>query len=944
MTAKERTGKAASVRGPERVFLGWSHPAVESAVAYLQKFVPTPEQVGKVWDLSGYVIVLPTGWAVRRLLARLADLANEKRLTLLPPEVVTIGQLPEQLYAPTRPIANEPTCLLAWCVALRQLFYDDPEALKRLFPHWKPSEGGARWLGVAQSLARLRHELSSHGLGCATVCEKIRQMNPRFSDLPRWETLAALERRYQAILEGAGVCDLAQARQEALVSDSCRTDRRILLVGLVDLPPIVRTMLDRVREHLSVLIVAPQEFANRFDTFGCLIPEHWQEIPVEIPDDRVAICQQAGDQAEAVIEFLARLPPEFGVEDVTIGAADESLVPLILESLQRYQIPGRYGAGRSVLRSPVWLLLQALVTFTRDKSAEAFAALIRHPAVERWIATRMSGPMDLLTTVDEWIISRLPLLMDAEHMASESGPVKEIWELLWKHFQLDRWDDPQSITDCAESIRKVLVAFFGDVVGAWSESGEDSAQAELRKACQAVMDALGEWLVVPCGFQSELGWQVTPNELVNWLRHHLAARRIPAPLLGPSVEIMGWLDVPWDDAPVTIVTTVNEGFVPSIISYDAFLTPQLRRWLLLDDGPRRLARDAYALSLIVASRREWYLVVGRQNTAGDPLLPSRFVFSRDARRLPHQVQKFFGREADQVRRRPPRWSKAAKDPQCLGLPAPDLLVEWTEIRVTQFRDYLLCPYRFYLRHVLQLGTLSDDVEELDPLSFGNLAHEVLCEFARSKLRNSTDADEIAEFLVRKLEEQVQRRLARLSKPAVHVQIEQLKDRLRAFAEFQARHAQEWEILHAEYSPPKPVNFKVDGVPIRLIGRIDRIDRRRDAEEYLIADYKVTEQALTPEQAHRRTTEGQKTWIDLQLPLYRHLAAGVVKNRPVRLGFIVLPKETERTAWLPAEWGEEELAQADEAARDVVRRIRRGDFWPPREDAEGKFPDLAPILP
>lgn len=935
---------ARAVRQPKRVFLGWSQPAVESATRHLQEIVVPPQTAGAVWDLSPYVMVFPTGRATRRFLARLAHLAKERKLVLLPPEVMTVGQLPERLYLPSRPIANEPTCLLAWCVALRQLSYDDPKLVKRLFPHWNPSESGPRWLNVAQSLARLRYELSSSGLNCRTVVEKLRQINPQFSDLPRWEALTALERCYEATLHGAGVYDLADARQEALAQRACRTDRHIVLVGLVDLPPIVRAMLEQVADQLTVLVVAPTEFDDRFDPFGCLIPERWREVPVDIPDDRVTVCQQAGDQAEAVIEVLGQLPPDYGVEDVTIGAADESLVPLLLESLHRHQIPARYGPGRSVLRSPVWLVLEALADFATLRTAEAFAALIRHPAIEQWIVKRVTGPIDVITTVDGWITQRVPLVVDDEWMARESGPIKAIWEGLWKGLRLFEWSKTQTARDCAEMIRKVLVELFGDAVASRSENPEDPCRAELIDACRAIVEALSEWLLVPSSFQSELGWQVTPHELINWLHHHLATRRIPAIPGSPGVEIMGWLDVPWDDAPVTIVTSVNEGFVPSIVSYDAFLTPRLRRWLDLDDGPRRLARDAYALTLIVASRREWHLIVGRQNTLGDPLLPSRFVFSREPRALPHQVQKFFGREGDQIRRRPRRWSKAAPDDQYLQPPRPEIVVNWTEIRVTQFRDYLLCPYRFYLRHVLQLGTISDDVEELDPLSFGNLAHEVLCQFARSKCRNSTDADEIAEYLVRKLDEQVRKQLSSFTKPAVNVQIEQLKQRLRAFAQFQAAHAQEWEIVEAEYSPPRPVKFEVDGTPIRLIGRIDRIDRNRNSGEYLIVDYKVTEQVLTPEKAHRRTEKGEKVWIDLQLPLYRYLAASLIKNHPLYLGFIVLPKELDQTNLFLAEWGKEDLAKADETAQEVIRAIRQGIFWPPKEDAEGKFPDLAPIIP
>jgi ATP-dependent helicase/DNAse subunit B len=269
----------------------------------------------------------------------------------------------------------------------------------------------------------------------------------------------------------------------------------------------------------------------------------------------------------------------------------------------------------------------------------------------------------------------------------------------------------------------------------------------------------------------------------------------------------------------------------------------------------------------------------------------------------------------------------------------------TEIRVTQFRDYLACPYRFYLRHILQLATADDQIEELDPASFGSLAHQVLCDFARSRHRDSPDPDAIADYLVRKLESVVKHRFSAACVPPLPIQIEQLKVRLRAFATFQAEHAKRWTILHAEYEPANPVLLDVDGKAIRLLGRIDRIDQDRETGAFLIVDYKVTEgDKVTPDQLHRKKVAGERVWIDLQLPLYRRLAREVVKDTGASLGYIVLPKNTEATGLYQAEWTEDELIQADETARDVVRKIWRGEFWPPNPDAEGRFPELSPILP
>jgi len=44
----------------------------------------------------------------------------------------------------------------------------------------------------------------------------------------------------------------------------------------------------------------------------------------------------------------------------------------------------------------------------------------------------------------------------------------------------------------------------------------------------------------------------------------------------------------------------------------------------------------------------------------------------------------------------------------------------TRMSVTAFRDYLACPYRFFLRHVLKLRPLDDAATELAANQFGDL--------------------------------------------------------------------------------------------------------------------------------------------------------------------------------------------------------------------------------
>ena len=168
-------------------------------------------------------------------------------------------------------------------------------------------------------------------------------------------------------------------------------------------------------------------------------------------------------------------------------------------------------------------------------------------------------------------------------------------------------------------------------------------------------------------------------------------------------------------------------------------------------------------------------------------------------------------------------------------------------------------------------------------------------------------------------------------PAVRLQVEQLRRRLRGFAEWQATWLREgWETVAVELETPKSgVPFPVDDQPMMLTGRIDRIDYNARTGSWAVLDYKTSARPRTPEQAHRRRGGA---WRDLQLPLYRHLLPGLSEAgalpeeaaRPdaaLRLGYVNVSRG--ETADALARWTDDDLADADEAARACVRLLRSG---------------------
>lgn len=909
--------------GIERVFLGWEEPALVAAAHYLARRFGSAGQL----DLGRVIVGVPGSRAGRRLLEILVGQAQERRWALVPPAITTLGHIPELLYEPGRPTADPLTQSLAWGDALRR---GDPACWKPLFPALPAEDDFMPWLALGDMLGGLHQELAGEGLdGAAVVAAGGRMLGP--GESARWQTIAALEREYLAVLDELELADLQTARQLAVKHGQVRTEARIVLVGAADMNRLLRQMLDQVAERTTALIFAPETLADRFDPYGCVRPEAWQDAPVDLSSDQIEVVGNASDQAAATVRTIALLGGRYRAEDITVGVPDERVIPYLQQHFEQCGLAGRYGVGVPARQTAPCRLLRAAAEYLRDRRFAALAALVRHPAVQGWLEERMGG-VDWLTEMDEYHAEHLPHRVPQRWSPPRGYPALRrvygaveglLGGLSGGARPLDQWNEP---------IARVLV----DILGCRGLDAGVEPDRTVLEVCERMRQVLRQHSAV----RPPLMPAVDAVKALELLLRQVEDESIP-PLAQPeAIELLGWLELPLDDAPVLIVTGFNEGIVPGSLGADLFLPNQLRHRLGIEDNDRRYARDAYALSALAASRQRLKIIAGRRTAEGDPLAPSRILLACDDRLCARRVLEFFAEE-----KAPPsplvgwglRPGKGRFDPQP---PRPRPLAQpVASMRVTEFRDYLACPYRYYLRHRLGLASPSDAATELDGAAFGSLAHAVLGEFGRDPISRSTDPAVIEAWLNEALDRLVAECYGKSCLPAVHVQIEQLRARLGAFARWQADWVKDgWQIEHAEASPAdETAAITVDGQAMALRGRIDRIDVHRSGQR-AVFDYKTADQVKTPEQTHRQAGE----WIDLQLPLYHHLLGGMGIEGDIVLGYIVLPKDIERTGACIAEWGQDELRQADQRACEVVRKVRAEEFWPPTTPPPAGFEEFAAI--
>jgi ATP-dependent helicase/nuclease subunit B len=407
-----------------------------------------------------------------------------------------------------------------------------------------------------------------------------------------------------------------------------------------------------------------------------------------------------------------------------------------------------------------------------------------------------------------------------------------------------------------------------------------------------------------------------------------------------AVELQGWLELLWDDVPHLIVAGMNDGRVPDAVVGDAFLPEALREKLGLKTNAHRFARDAYLLQALAAARSgvrgRLDLLVGKTSASGDPLRPSRLLLQCADADLPERVAFLFG--PVESARPNPAWRRAWK-----LKPRTDAKIE--KLSVTAFRDYLKCPFRFYLKHGLRMAAVDPHKAELDAMDFGNLCHGALEAMGQpdSPVRDCTDADILRGFLIGELERTARQRYGATPILPLVVQLESARQRLGKLAEIQAQQrAEGWVIERTEMK----FDLTLEGLPVR--GKIDRIDRNEITGEVRVLDYKTSDKPVNPSVAHYRkakrnedldalpdyarfTLGGEEmVWVDLQLPLYLEAVAEEF-GHSVACGYVNLPKaagETGVAVWIGYDGELKEAARR--CAEGVALAVQARQFWPPAE--------------
>jgi hypothetical protein len=914
----------------QRVFLGWDQPFLLSAAEKL--FEQQKPSAERVLDLRDLVVVTSVARAGRRFLEILAEKSQAASLILIPPHVIGVGALPEMLIKRAGfSLASDSEAQLAWVSGLRSI---DPAIRQRAFPGLR-DDSLLELSTRAKLLQQISRELAAADLDFEALAKQVSEWPVSLDEL-RYEALAAIEIDYRSALIRMQRADQYEERRKHVQhSRSGQAEfhhcAQLLLLGVADMPQLTAEILRYSPVDISAYIFAPEDSQAGFDDLGCLVHSFWESFPTEIQDEDIRVAEGFFDEAALAVEEIGKYIAQKTTavpEDFAFCVSDSARAPFLEEAALERSIHMRSSSGRPLVKTGPCRLLALLAEYLSKKTFSALKNLLLAEDILVFLPTLAQTTTikseELAIAIDRYEQKHLPFRVAGALLQcrGETPQITVINVLI--EFVQELFSEKRLIPDWCRTVRDFLLRVYG-VRRCSRESPEERILIEVSKILGAELD---QWEYESSEDTHPLhGVSSTASEFLQLFHQALQSKNIPEEFDSEAIELMGWLELALDDAPCATVLGCNEGFFPEAVTSDIFLPDALRQKLALMNNVHRFARDNFLLATVLATKKKITFFCSRRNPRGDRLLPGRLLYSRDKQRLAEQAENLLLGIGQRVML---SGSVAAQtDAGIAEPPRPRTEISTIEtLGVTAFRDYLECPYRFYVKHIEKVRERHFGLHELDGRDFGTLLHAVLEEFAKSAVRDSDHAKIIDEACQSILEQECSLRFdLRKAEPALRLQFEQLRLRLKAFSKVQADRRQSgWSIFQTEFNIESSL-FRLDTSfgSVGISGRIDRIDLHEESGSLAILDYKSADKALDPDKSHR-SKKGK--WKDLQLPLYHFAVAEKLQKPIVELGYFLLPPQEDEVGLARVNWQSEDLEDARQVARQVAEKILRAEFWPP----------------
>ncbi|UCG93259.1 MAG: PD-(D/E)XK nuclease family protein [candidate division WOR-3 bacterium] len=829
---------------------------------------------GTIPDFSDILIIFPSQrnkFYFRRYL-----LEASKNKGIIPPTMKTIAEVMNTLYEMLGGKKGLALNRIERNYVLKSVVDSLKVELWRDLPFLRFIAIGDRLLGFFDELAKERVTLDA-------IEEKILAGHyPEkyvHNELPIMKRLYEEYRKRLAEHNYLDTIDLYDTLSEQYSSSLLQNYMYIIIAGLVATTTVENKIIKEILENLpaELILHSTQKDIMKMDTTDKPFYPHYKLLhaieatkTTEINGKKTpapAVFHIKRTETESQQTFylgtlLRKLKEHDEPHRIAIILTDETNVYSITETLNALGVEFNLSVGFPLIQSILYSFLSQLhILIEQNLHYQEFFAFIKHPLFKNAIIDKKS---------------LRPLIYDLQQNMTENQ---------FNYFDHERY---------RESKFAPLVTLVKQCV--------DTVQKEL--SLNEYIESIIEMLNTMLRYNYEFLQKNTPDITEFFDRiHNLTKLRIPEetvtkgikmlefilhilkeetfnlqgdPMKG--IQVIGFLEARNLDFDCIILPSMNEGIFPRRSEKDLFINQPVRKEIGLPYDKERENLYYYYFTEMTNGKKEVFISFIEEEKRD---IRSRFIdFLLEKGTLVDETKMPFESTTIRV---PTRTVKKDHDLFAALLDR----ISRRGLSPTNLKDYQQCPYRFYLRYVLNIQEPKEIVEEAGPLEWGRIIHKTLSSFYKYDFPKGVTQNELAsakEALHKRLHTAVQSELAHVPRRVMFLDEEIYKRRLDRLLELDIeRFESGFKIDKDRIEKSISGEIEVGQYTIGLYGYPDRVDMLD--HEYYIIDYKSSKPA-------KKTYKIGEDFSEFQLPLYSLIISNEDFKKVHGMAYFVISKDIE----------------------------------------------------
>ncbi len=806
-------------------------------------------------------------------------------------------------------IATSPQRIAAWLNVLAH-----SKNCNCIFPNGMPTRENL--FETANALDNLSGIISEKLSSFADVIQFLQndKSNSNNYELSLWRELEKLEFEYKKNLRENSLTCKYEAVTNAIKNAKLDFDNIVIAVN-PDAPALLERFIESAKQHSKVFILIASEASqtHAFDAIGRPSIPFFENISIDISEKNTFIFASVKDEAQAVAELVSRYGTD-AKNILGISCEQTENADIFKTAMAKKNIFAKIPEKRKFSESMLFKLIKIAAKHRESNLFLDFAKALENPLLNLWITSKFEiSTSELFRLIDDIRERLVPNTTTAllENLYSK-GETKnfEIINFALKCLYDISSDTPDAITNQTEELVSNLEQALN----------ENQCTKFEKEAFVLLKDKLVE---ISQAFSI---FKLSPVEVSELLLSALQ-KSGSADDTSDAILLNNWIEIFWSRKPQLLLCDMNDGIVPLAESENQFITDTLKLRLGIKNSSQRRARDTYMLAQLLKTRPNAVQVLFSTKDASEaPIIPSRILMQ--AENLPERITFLF--------QEPTNSKLELSAPTLLPIKIDKGIPEHFSMSASKFNSYLNSPLDFYVKYILQAREIEADKSEMDAIQFGNLFHLIMRKFALSKIKSSTNAQEISSFFNSELDTISANEFGTEVSAQLRVQLFIMRQKLNAVAKVQAQHASEgWQI----WGEPER-RFKIDIASMPVTGAIDRIDYNQSLGKYLIIDYKTYNNVsanITQTSHYEKTDENDNPiWTNLQMPLY------ALAMRPIigkcDCAYFASPQETSETTIDIWSIPENIISNAQRKMEEIISDISSGKFLDDNAPKYGICPD------